>query len=264
MIIEKSTFKHLAQLCRISYLNNTTIKQCFINRSFKTDYQVLEKCKEIPELYSRERDSQMCICKYNNKLTIAFRGTNSYRDIFVNLYFIRKPMYLKNIEESKFPLVHNGFYNQFLELKPDIDKILETYTGKDIYITGHSLGGSLATIACLNYQMEYPDKNFYCVTFGSPRVGDYYFSKYFNEHIKYSYRFVNDNDPVPCLPSAWNYRHVKGCIWLFEDEIKNEIRVWRSWRFIKNYIKSFFGYGYNAIKDHSCKGYADDIDIILK
>ena len=48
MIIEKSTFKHLAQLYYISYLNNTTIKQCFLNRSFKTDYQVLEKCKEIP------------------------------------------------------------------------------------------------------------------------------------------------------------------------------------------------------------------------
>ena len=101
-----------------------------------------------------------------------------------------------------------------------------------------------------------------CITFGSPRVGDYNFSKYFNNRIKNSCRFVNDNDPIQCIPTTWRYKHVKGCIWLYDDQVKNEINVWRGWRFIKNYILSFFGYGYDSSKDHSCSEYIKDLDIL--
>ena len=99
-----------------------------------------------------------------------------------------------------------------------------------------------------------------CITFGSPRVGNPKFAKYFNKVINRSYRFVNDNDPIPCLPTAWRYKHVKGCKWLHHDEVKNEITGWRGWKFIKNYVLSFFGYGYDASKDHSCAEYIHDLD----
>ena len=35
--------------------------------------------------------------------------------------------------------------------------------------------------------------------------------------------------------------------------------AWRGWRF-KNYLLSFFGFGYDASKDHSCIGYCNDLD----
>ena len=63
-----------------------------------------------------------------------------------------------------------------------------------------------------------------------------------------SYRFVNDNDPVPCLPSRLRYKHVNGCKWLYQDKILSETKGWRFYRFLKNTFLSLFGYGYNRIK----------------
>ena len=62
------------------------------------------------------------------------------------------------------------------------------------------MGGALATISSLAFSLKYPDLNIACITFGSPRVGDSIFATYFNKIVKESYRFVNDNDPVPCIP----------------------------------------------------------------
>ena len=53
--------------------------------------------------------------------------------------------------------------------------------------------------------------------------------------------------------------HVKGCIWLYEDKVLNEIKVWRGYRFIKNTFLSLFGYGYNPSNDHSCEEYCKDL-----
>ena len=166
--------------------------------------------------------------------------------------------------EDDQPEVHWGFYNQFSELKPEIDEIIEKYrkeekNSNEIIFSGHSLGGALATMAALKYGMEYPDLQVNCVTFGSPRVGDEKFANYFDKIVKNSYRFVNDNDPIPCIPTAWRYQHVKGCVWLHQDQVMNEITVWRGWRFFKNYMLSFLGFGYDASQDHNCDGYCEDL-----
>ena len=272
MLITKHLVKNLAKLCTISYCSQETVEQKFLERPINNDnHSVYYQCNNMPKLYSCERDSQMYVCHYDNHLVVVFRGTESTRDVLTDLNAIRVGMPLPNMPESKYPLVHWGFLNQFNELRPELDPIIEKYVKKmndikmeeiDIIFTGHSLGGALATIASLNYASIYPNINVSCVTFGSPRVGDAVFRNYFSENIVNSCRFVNDNDPIPCIPTAWRYRHVDGCVWIHEDTVKNEITAWRSWRFFKNYMLSFVGYGYDASKDHSCQGYVDDLDYL--
>lgn len=200
------------------------------------------------------------------------------RDILTDLNILRTELPLYGIAPENYPKIHQGFYNQYKHLEQDIDEEIKNYMeNKDrnkernkekdknnkkevnIIFSGHSLGGALATISSLTYSLKYPDLNIACITFGSPRVGDKSFATYFNNIVKESYRFVNDNDPVPCIPIAWRFEHVKGCIWLYEDKVLNEIKVWRSWRFFKNCFLSLFGYGYNASKDHSCEEYCKDL-----
>jgi len=268
MNFSKHVLIDFAKLCNISYLTSDKVVESFYTRPFNkhAEESVFYKCESPPTLYSRNRDSQMYVCKYENKLSIIFRGTESNRDVLTDLNLIQVELPLKNQDEN--PQVHWGFYNQFNELKPDIDKIIKEYhestenLDKEIIFSGHSLGGALATISALNYAYEYPDITIDCITLGSPRVGDYKFAEYFDKCITNSYRFVNDNDPIPCMPTAWRYKHVKGCIWLHEDQVKSQITAWRGWRFFKNYFLSFVGYGYDASSDHSCIGYVNDMEIL--
>ena len=73
-----------------------------------------------------------------------------------------------------------------------------------LWITGHSLGGAMATLASVRLASEgYKVRAVY--TYGSPRVGDRFFR---DSYRLANYRFVNDNDLVPHLPFRWCYKHV--------------------------------------------------------
>ena len=271
MRITKQLIKDFAKLCNISYCNQDTVTENFINKPHNKNDSVYYRCNNEPKLYSCERDSQMYVCNYQNSLTVVFRGTESGRDILTDLNAIRVDMDVAYLKEEEIPQIHWGFYNQFNELKTDLDIIVDSYV-KDkqnieeptpnIIFSGHSLGGGLATIASVYYGLKYPDTIISCITFGSPRVGDQKFANIFNSIVTNTYRFVNDNDPIPCIPTAWRFRHVEGCIWLYQDQVMNEITAWRGWRFFKNYFLSFIGYGYDASQDHSCEGYVRDLEYI--
>jgi hypothetical protein len=57
------------------------------------------------------------------------------------------------------------------------------------------------------------DVQFY--SFGSPRVGNLEFSKFFNDVVKQKYRYVNRRDIVTRLPSiVLGYNHVGTEIWI--------------------------------------------------
>ncbi|MCO5550894.1 hypothetical protein L7F22_004388 [Adiantum nelumboides] len=90
---------------------------------------------------------------------------------------------------------------------------------------GHSLGGALATL-CAQWcrYVAYPSAEVWCVTIGSPRVGNKAFSQDFNQHVVTkgrSYRVVNKGDVVPNVPLFDRnaavlsvYKHVEGFIYL--------------------------------------------------
>jgi hypothetical protein len=77
-------------------------------------------------------------------------------------------------------------------------------------VTGHSLGGALATHAAAHLiangiQVD----TFY--TFGSPRVGDSRFTQWFDTTLKTNSknRITHGRDPVPHLPfEDWGFIHV--------------------------------------------------------
>lgn len=93
--------------------------------------------------------------------------------------------------------IHSGFNDAFSQVYLEISQTLtkEEYKNKPLFITGHSLGGALATVAAK--KLTHTGGISACYTFGSPRVGD----AEWVENIKAPiYRVVNAADPVTMLP----------------------------------------------------------------
>jgi len=92
--------------------------------------------------------------------------------------------------------VHPGFWKAFKAVEKDLTTTLndEKYAKMPLYITGHSLGGALATVA--TYSLA-SDRIAACYTFGGPRVGNLQFGQRIKPPI---YRIINASDIVPRVP----------------------------------------------------------------
>ena len=115
------------------------------------------------------------------------------------------PKYNFTAKQNFFGKVHAGFSKAFEQIAADIQKSLakKKYQEKSLFITGHSLGGALATVAIKRLTHEAGISA--CYTFGSPRIAN----KNWIVGIKTPiYRLVNAADPVPMLPpSSFGYFH---------------------------------------------------------
>jgi len=141
---------------------------------------------------SRETDTQAFLAANDEYAVLAFRGTEKdWRDIQTDIRAKRV-----TTPEGK---VHAGFNAGYASVAKQIEKALLRVEGYPLFITGHSLGGALATVA--TQMLESNPKFAYqiaaCYTFGSPRVGN----ADYDEHIKSSfYRVVNTTDIVTVVP----------------------------------------------------------------
>lgn len=114
--------------------------------------------------------------------------------------------------------VHKGFYNSYLSIARQVNlaakSLLANCQGCHIYVTGHSLGGAIATLAAADLFSLTPDLTLY--TFGSPRVGDLAFATYFDKIVPDTYRIVHNKDLVPHIPQRFlGFRHVSREIWYY-------------------------------------------------
>lgn len=158
------------------------------------------------------------------EIIVAFRGTvstsvdNWASDL--DSYKIRLSFIDEGIDYTpgfQFPslFVHEGFLLDFLRhiksLREAVVELQQRHPDYTISITGHSLGGAMATLGCLLFKAgsEYQSEGLRCITFGSPRVGDQAFASYFDTVIRESWRYTRDRDPIVHLPpQAWGFVHV--------------------------------------------------------
>ena len=137
--------------------------------------------------------TQAFLAKNDEFSVLAFRGTETdkWEDIRTDLRFIKE----KTIDGK----VHVGFLEAFNDVKGEIFDTMRENMGKDVplYITGHSLGAALATVATGELDKEFDNWIAACYTFGSPRVGDGKFEKSIKTPF---YRIVNTTDIVSLVP----------------------------------------------------------------
>ena len=145
-------------------------------------------------------DVQAVIWAQDDAVVLAFRGTEPavVADILTDLD-------VRKVEDNG-GKAHAGFVAAYEAIEIDLlDRLTSDpkLHGKDLLITGHSMGGALATIAAHRLGCKM------CVTFGSPRVGDRRWARAFNAKlVGKAYRVVNSVDLVSRVPSFLRFRHV--------------------------------------------------------
>jgi len=137
------------------------------------------------------------VARRGSDFFLVFRGTVTVEEWIRNLNISLAPFL-----RDGFGRVHEGFLQAYTLIRSVVLEALGAGGGgKRLFITGHSLGGALATMAAADVSRGtmYPLPVLY--TFGSPRVGDRYFADAFNRRNGLaSYRIVNTSDVVVSIP----------------------------------------------------------------
>jgi len=180
----------LIDLCRLTYVQYKTNGQFHIPKGFQ-----LIKPFKARSLHSREWFG--FILESPDSILIAFRGTQSDPD-WVSDAQVYQRSYPYAPDSG---LVHDGFLSIYESCRDEIMKVYETIPSyKKLYITGHSLGGALATLHALDATVNTDFTQVVMYNYGSPRVGDTTFKRVFRSLVPMSVRFVNFYDLVPKLP----------------------------------------------------------------
>lgn len=143
---------------------------------------------------------------------ITFRGSASKNDWKINLETQQVPFEqkssLKENKDKNIPAVHQGFLsytdavlkNSVLDENDQLQGIFqEVRNNPDAYmiLTGHSLGGAVATLFGERLvQLGIPADKFAVITFGAPAVGNKAFAEQYGGKIDLT-RITNTADPIP-------------------------------------------------------------------
>ncbi|KAG7364510.1 lipase class 3 [Nitzschia inconspicua] len=166
------------------------------------------------------------------RVTVAFRGSVTPTDFIKDASIImnHQPNPIKQLyphHEYDTVGIHQGFFDYLLKkriqnrnkLEEIVEHVIalfrevpERQSTYKLYVTGHSLGGALATLFSLYVASSIGDKSsnipgpVSCISVASPRVGDRNFQAAFahlEEHgLLRHLRIANHRDPVTIMPGA--------------------------------------------------------------
>jgi len=195
-------------------------------------------------------DGAQCYIIVNKEeMVICFRGTepSEVSDIKADLNALPKKSKVSGY-------VHKGFYDEIEKVWESVMAIVKTnQKNKNLFITGHSLGAAMATIAASRLGVKVSA----LYTYGSPRAG----TKHFINTIQCShFRHVNNNDIVTKVPPAFmGYRHHGTLVYI---NYHGEIRKMTTWQRIKDTWRGRWrafekGHPFDGAYDHSMENYVE-------
>ena len=149
---------------------------------------------------------------------LVFRGTQTQTEWLKNLNAAQEKYVAASGEV--YGEVHEGFLQITRALKPSVAEVAQQLDPTiPCYVTGHSLGAAIATLAAFELVQAVPQlkDQIQLYTFAGPRVCSPTFAAHYSELIPNAYRIVNLADTVPLVPPVTlgnSYVHI-GQEWSF-------------------------------------------------
>ncbi|KAK7355393.1 hypothetical protein VNO80_14648 [Phaseolus coccineus] len=189
-------------------------------------------------------DTQVAIWRDSTRrrLVVAFRGTeqSQWKDLRTDLMLVPAGLNPERIggDFKQEIQVHSGFLSAYDSVRTRIISLIRLAIGYvddhseslhkwHVYVTGHSLGGALATLLALELSSNQLAKqgriSITMYNFGSPRVGNKRFAEVYNKRVKDSWRVVNHRDIIPTVPRLMGYCHVERPVFLAAGVLRNTL-----------------------------------------
>jgi len=198
-------------------------------------------------------------------VNVVFRGSRTPADWAANKNFngLTVPNPVKELAQfandaslPKEVRIHEGFH-EYLHRKDGTEMgtfeillpILEKNPGYSLFVSGHSLGGALASLFAVSAacRADIP-KPVRCITHAQPLVGDKYFlqsvRKLEESNNLLLLRTRNCEDGVPAVPAfsakpKFTYTHIGMELKLYDDTRSKNMKLSKSEKRVKNFALNF-------------------------
>lgn len=138
---------------------------------------------------------QRCDARFKSKKSSILRRKSSsrfssaiFRIVSLFIVFKIKKNYVDTLKAVREKLFTKTLFN------------LAEYNPPKILITGHSLGGALASLCAVDLSFSLDEvftKRIRCITLGAAKTGDSTFCRVFRKNVKNAHRLVLPFDPIP-------------------------------------------------------------------
>lgn len=200
----------LVKMSAVAYADTIDIAYKCMDKLFENhDFQIVEfvgrHCEQLPLF-----DYQMClsitaISHQRKAIVVAYRGSTSVQQVLDQILTIltvpKDSSGIGGEVQRYFRDAHNKLYTC---IHKSVKDYLQLYPDYDVMITGHSLGGAVASILSgklVHDSIIKPDQ-MALYTFGMPKVGDRDYAVAHNKLVNNSWRLVHREDPVPHYPTS--------------------------------------------------------------
>jgi triacylglycerol lipase len=160
-----------------------------------TAKEVVKIKKKIPVYFGFVLSSK-------NHNIIVFRGTQRTIEWVLNI----NAVYATNdrkVASLLYGTIHPGFSAIYSNISAQtLEAAKKLNPSVPCYISGHSLGAAIATLAAIDIAVNIPrlQKQVQLYSYASPRVGDRIFAREHNRVVPNSYRVVNLADAITLVP----------------------------------------------------------------
>lgn len=199
-------------LSAVAYSNDATkyLSKAFPSETFESVTQVSKPCP----------GDALCsgftaVTHASRAVVIAFRGTENFKQL---IFEVLKVLTIPKVSFPAGGKVQAYFKNAldlvWNQLKQNVYALIERHPTYKIWVTGHSLGAAMASIAstAIVFEGKAQEDRVVLYTFGQPRVGDYWYARKHDELVRASWRVVHRLDVVVHLPNCYQVVKATGCL----------------------------------------------------
>ena len=188
-------------------------QKCLDNSLPSDDFQIQQTVTKECDFLDNQCSGYVAVSHTVKVIVIAFRGSECFEQAFIE--FVEglvspKEAFLNEGEVQTY--WKRGFEKLWPNMKSKVKALIADNKSYKIWVTGHSLGGAIASLASawLSYHNVASRDKIVSYTFGMPRVGNYKYALQHDQLVSNSWRVVNDDDAVPHFPSLVSLSIING------------------------------------------------------